>query len=64
MPVYEYSCTKCGELFELFVRHASDTTTCPKCGSTETERLISATNIGSASQSGAGHSCASHSGFS
>jgi putative FmdB family regulatory protein len=44
MPVYEYKCTKCGEKFELkrgFFTSGKDSATCPKCGSTDSERVYS-----------------------
>jgi putative FmdB family regulatory protein len=51
MPFYEYRCASCGHQFTL-LRPMSEATTaanCPACGATETERLISACAIGSAS---------------
>ncbi|MGC8937448.1 MAG: FmdB family zinc ribbon protein, partial [Thermodesulfovibrio sp.] len=36
MPIYEYECKKCGEVFELLV-FGNKTVSCPKCGS---EQLI------------------------
>jgi putative FmdB family regulatory protein len=52
MPIYEYTCKKCANKFEL-LRRFSDTAevTCPKCGSIEVERKVSAFTCGS---SGAG----------
>lgn len=40
MPLYDYSCQKCGSEFELLIR-AGDTPACVSCGSTELERLLS-----------------------
>ena len=40
MPIYEYQCRGCGNEFEALVRK-SDTPACPKCSSTELERLLS-----------------------
>ncbi len=40
MPIYEYKCRDCGDEFEALVRK-SDTPSCPKCSSTELERLLS-----------------------
>ncbi|MHC4884318.1 MAG: FmdB family zinc ribbon protein [Planctomycetota bacterium] len=40
MPIFEYTCKKCGELFEELVR--SDTVVeCPKCGSQKVEKELS-----------------------
>jgi putative FmdB family regulatory protein len=42
MPIYEYKCTRCGNIFEELVPRASDTTLpCPRCESSETQKLMS-----------------------
>lgn len=53
MPIYEYVCNACGELFSKLQKMtvAEGETTCPKCGSTEVERMISACSIGAAGSS-------------
>jgi putative FmdB family regulatory protein len=45
MPIYEYRCEKCEERYEEFL-HTSDKPAppCPKCGSEDTERLMSRIN--------------------
>lgn len=41
MPTYEYKCTKCGNLFELFQKMtAKPVAKCPKCGA-KAERQLS-----------------------
>ena len=40
MPIFEYSCSKCGHEFETLVR-ASSTPDCPNCHSTELEKKLS-----------------------
>lgn len=44
MPLYEYRCTRCGEVFEKLRRWDQDDEelTCPRCQSDELERLLSA----------------------
>ncbi|EGB14881.1 regulatory protein, FmdB family [Pseudodesulfovibrio mercurii] len=42
MPIYEYVCKQCGREFEELVFNAEEPVVCPKCGSTETEKLMSA----------------------
>lgn len=61
MPMYEYHCHKCNEHFEELAA-ADETVSCPYCGSTDTERLMSACccRTGSASADGgssSGGSC-------
>ena len=43
MPVYEFSCLKCGERFEVMGSYAEREKEhiCPKCGSTEVKQAIS-----------------------
>jgi putative FmdB family regulatory protein len=41
MPLYEYACQKCSHVFEELVLGGA-TPSCPKCGTQELERLISA----------------------
>jgi putative FmdB family regulatory protein len=50
MPFYEYRCTSCGKELTLLrpMSEATEPATCTACGSTETERLISACAIGAA----------------
>ncbi len=58
MPLYEYECHKCGEKFEkLIFSTEKDEVKCPKCGSSETKRLLS-------SFSSKGSGCTSTAGFS
>jgi putative FmdB family regulatory protein len=42
MPIYEYLCRKCGNRFEELVSiHVQNPLPCPKCGSGDTEKLMS-----------------------
>ena len=40
MPLYEFECEACGEIFEELT-HAGATPNCPNCGSAKTKRLWS-----------------------
>ncbi len=40
MPIYEYRCKACHHTFEDLV-FGDETPSCPKCHSTETEKMIS-----------------------
>lgn len=46
MPIYEFKCLKCTELFELILMNKNEEAQlkCPKCGSEDFERVISTTN--------------------
>jgi putative FmdB family regulatory protein len=59
MPIYEYKCNDCGNLYELLLpRMEEKPRPCPKCTSANTEKLMSA--IGGISMGGGGEpSCAS-----
>ena len=46
MPTYEYRCNACGNTFEVFKSIKDETVPeCPKCGSNDVTRLISATSF-------------------
>lgn len=53
MPLYEFRCLKCQELFELLVMGENDTVEmkCPHCGENDFERVMSAASY---SMSGGG----------
>ncbi len=57
MPVYEYKCSRCGAVFEKFVRlfdAEEDKPGCPACDSKETEKMVS--NIGPSGDEASGSS--------
>jgi len=70
MPIYEYKCSDCGEIFEKLVigLRAAESVRCGSCGSRNIYRLMSRFSAGSASGGGSrevGSSCAPRSpGFS
>ncbi len=43
MPIYEYRCRKCGEVFERFmkVNEKGESLTCPHCGEAKPEKILS-----------------------
>ena len=60
MPIYEYRCSACGESFSLLQKMGATAaeTSCPKCGSPEVEKLISACSVGGGGDAFAsGHAC-------
>ncbi len=65
MPIYEYRCKHCGEVFELLRRSgdSDEDIRCEKCGRPEVERLFSAFATGSSSYTSSGSSCSSSGGF-
>jgi putative FmdB family regulatory protein len=44
MPIYEMICRACGAQAEVLVAKQGDPLLCPRCGSHDTERLMSATS--------------------
>ncbi len=44
MPIYEYRCKKCNDIFSALqkVGAAEKDTRCPKCGSNDVKKLLSA----------------------
>ena len=64
MPIYEYRCTKCGEVTEFLVLGKQTQLSCKKCGSEELIKLVSAHNTAARSSrdsgsSGSGGCCGS-----
>ena len=42
MPIYEYKCEKCGNIFEQLVMSSSkEDMQCPQCGNTRVKKLMS-----------------------
>lgn len=42
MPIYEYQCKECNEVFETITStNSSEKVTCTKCGSDQLQKLIS-----------------------
>ncbi len=62
MPIYEFKCMDCGNVFEELVMDGEDVK-CPSCGSSRCEKLISAPafkidgRISTTSCCGAAESC-------
>ncbi|MCX6057870.1 MAG: zinc ribbon domain-containing protein [Chloroflexi bacterium] len=61
MPLYDYQCKECGEVFELMVRfsESNQTHVCPKCESKNTQRKLSVVASFTVSSSGASNSASS-----
>ena len=54
MPMYDFACRECGQVFEKKLRmsQTSDPQTCPSCGSGDTRRhMTSAIAVGGGSRS-------------
>lgn len=70
MPIYEYKCSKCGNIFEklVFASDQEEKFVCPSCGDQDACRLMSSFSCGSSSGGGLGasalSSCASSGGSS
>ncbi len=60
MPMYEYKCAKCGEVFEELVRSAADEKglSCPVCGGRKCGKVFSVFAAqGTVSKASSGGSC-------
>ncbi len=59
MPIYEYRCNGCAEVFSVLQKMSTEAgeTVCPKCGTTDVTRQISACSIGSGSTGVGGPPC-------
>lgn len=57
MPIFEYQCRTCDQVFEVLTRSVSgaQVVKCPQCGKTDVERLLS----GFTGRTGSGSGCAS-----
>ena len=64
MPIYEYTCNECLEIFSLLQWASSGTedTVCPRCGSKDVKKKLSSFSCSMPSDSGV--SSGGHSGFS
>ncbi|MFZ2447770.1 MAG: zinc ribbon domain-containing protein [Syntrophobacteraceae bacterium] len=41
MPIFEFLCTSCGNVFEKLQYGGSEEASCPKCGNSELTKLLS-----------------------
>lgn len=60
MPLFEFTCAKCGKVFEELLSHAElavGDLKCPECGSTEVARGLSSFAFGGDGGGGAGGGC-------
>jgi putative FmdB family regulatory protein len=72
MPIYEFRCKHCENVFEFLCIHSDgkNAAMCPACGGKESEKLLSAfSTVSSNSHQGLSHnlassSCSSKGGFS
>jgi putative FmdB family regulatory protein len=69
MPIYEYQCKDCGEVFEKVVSftEAAKMPVCPECASSNTHKQLSSIaafgNSSSGGSSSTSNSCAPRGGF-
>ncbi len=67
MPIYEFKCHKCENVFEYLCINSNDgdSATCPSCGGKNTEKMLSTFSSVSSSSSSPGlSSCSPSGGFS
>ena len=62
MPIYEFECSKCKNIFEILFRSSDEETgvSCPACKSKKTKKLLSifGGKVGNTSAGGSCGSCA------
>ncbi len=62
MPIFEYRCEKCGDVFDHFFRSLEEESrfsmACPRCGSDRLRKLVSAFGLGSGAGDSGGCSSA------
>jgi len=60
MPIYEYSCSQCGEEFESLVMSQAEAkgVRCPSCDSRKVKKALSAFAVGAAAEKSPPPSCA------
>ena len=57
MPVYDYRCKDCNSVSEIFLRSSDSEVRCPRCGSENMERMISASYMIKMGTSKSGNTC-------
>ncbi|MBE0479573.1 MAG: zinc ribbon domain-containing protein [Dehalococcoidia bacterium] len=45
MPIYDFKCTDCGKIAEIFIKTSGQAARCPDCGGSNMERLMSASYL-------------------
>ena len=40
MPIYEYECIRCGQLFERVMKIGEEEPACPACGAREVRKVV------------------------
>jgi len=58
MPVYEFKCSTCGKVIEVFIRSTGiPEIECPECGGRNFERLVSSVSVIKTSPGLPGRTC-------
>ncbi|MDI7261736.1 MAG: zinc ribbon domain-containing protein [Thermodesulfobacteriota bacterium] len=54
MPIYEYRCRKCGDIFEKIqkISETGDSLQCPYCGGKKPEKVLSSFSSSKGAESG------------
>ncbi len=56
MPIYEYQCCNCSEQFERLVFRSDEAVNCPKCESSNVQKMMSVCGFKSGGDKGAASS--------
>jgi putative FmdB family regulatory protein len=64
MPIYEYTCSRCNEIFARFHWPGrEEEIVCPQCGSDDVRKIISTFNCSNPAESGGSSGGSSYAGF-
>ena len=52
MPIFNFTCAKCGKSFETLLKNSSESAACPVCGSKKVKKELNRISVGRASSKG------------
>ena len=49
MPIFNFTCAKCGKSFETLLKNSSESAACPVCGSKKVKKELNRISVGRSS---------------
>ena len=46
MPIFNFTCSKCGKSFETLLKNSSESAACPACGSKKVKKELNRISVG------------------